>query len=108
MPRRLFRVVDAFQKDIRSSSSFPVLRFDEVDVEGRPWAHLCFAHHQIHEDAISSGDAKRLCDAYFQANGGLDNLIADALGAARRALGGIPGMNAVLDRYEKTYPRKSR
>lgn len=42
------------------------------DKDSRPWAYLCQQHHAELDEAMSSGDAKRIMGAWVKAQGGAE------------------------------------
>jgi len=41
----------------------------ELDRNGKPWAHLCQEHHDALEQALDSGDAKKMLSTWVKAQG---------------------------------------
>lgn len=43
---------------------------NRLDKQGNPWAELCDEHQILLDEAINSGDAKKILSAWVKAQGG--------------------------------------
>lgn len=63
----------------------------QVGKDGSQWAHLCEEHDKKLNDAVGSGDVKKLMAAYIQAQGGAKAAAARMAPGAQKVVAGIVG-----------------